>query len=259
MAVYYKTVEPILPYISDCASESPQASYFTELLVISGIICEIYLDFIPHSKPDSTVVCAGVLRHFQIRTLLENEDHCQLMELSEGDRNRINWWSNVSVILVFLIGLSLITLASFRIGEMYRLHSLGTLPYFLCGPSLYIIQTWISFRLQPHINSALMSSVRLIIAVIATISVVFLYLFTIWSYMLFKKDWITERRKWSPEDGGYWQHVVAAGAQWLYVLMVSPFFATLVPEFRRLILVKTALFIYKLEGSSRQSSERDLN
>ena len=175
------------------------------------------------------------------------------MEVSEEDRNRINWWSNISVIIGFLISLSLITLASFRVNEMIKLHSFGTLPYFLCGPFLYIIQTWISFRLQPHVNSRFVSFIRLIISVIAVLSVILFYAFTFWSFYLFSKDWQKDRPKWTDQDDGYWQHVVAAAAQWVYILSATPFFITFVTEYRRLILLRTAVFIYKLEGSSQPS------
>ncbi len=117
---------------------------------------------------------------------------------------------------------------------MLYIHVIGTFPLFVFGPILYCIQTWISFQLAPKVNTKFVAIIRLIVTVFSILSVIFCCIFTVWSLMLYKKDLYKDRLSWKQEDGGYVQHVIAAVSEWIYLLLVCPFFATFVGEFHRL-------------------------
>ncbi|CAG2106621.1 unnamed protein product, partial [Medioppia subpectinata] len=189
-------------YILDCAQRPPEASIFAELISLLAI----------------SFFCTIVLRYHQILAIVRNVGFCQSLSLSLKTKEKILFYNNVSMCLSVGISISLISVASFRVMENLRLHSLGALMYFIFGPILYAIHTWISFWFSPLINSVSVAYYRLFVTIISMLSLVLYIAFTFWSYLLFEKDFRTQRQKWTDRDGGYIQHVIAAGAEWLYIL-----------------------------------------
>lgn len=56
--------------------------------------------------------------------------------------------------------------------------------------------------------------------------------FALLSYRL--QDPELDRRHWKSSDEGYIYHVISASMEWIFVLLLSPFFCTFIPEMRKI-------------------------
>ncbi len=186
------------------------------------------------------------IRYIQIKNILKNEEYCKIIPIPLDKQRRINCLNYLCIFFMISITISMVTVASFRALEMLYIHAIGAFPLFVFGPILYCIQTWISFQLTPKVNTKFVAIVRLILTVFSILSVIFCCIFTVWSLKLYKKDRYKDRLSWKQEDGGYVQHVIAAASEWIYLLLICPFFATFVGESRRLKLVQNAKFHFTL-------------
>ncbi|XP_054156098.1 DNA damage-regulated autophagy modulator protein 1-like [Oppia nitens] len=229
LAVNDNTVKPLLPYVSDCAFRAPEASIFTELVTIIAIL----------------IFCTIVLRVIQVKTILDTDSYCRLLSISATGKQRILFVNCLSLYMAPVLSLGLISLASFRVIETSRIHFASAAVIFSVGPVFFGTQTWISYQLSPLINSQWMAYFRLSITLVSVVSIVSSSGFTLWSFQEFRlKFRSSDRLVWTSADGGYWQHVLAALFEWLYLLSVGPFVATFVGEVNQLKLTSGPTFEY---------------
>ena len=146
------------------------------------------------------------------------------------------------------LGLSIV--ANFQETSIFYVHLAGA---FLCfgGGLIYCwIQTWMSFRTCPLVNSRFMAQIRFTITFIMTISFLILFSLGPYSQLLFKGNDI---RKWHPEDGGYLFHVISTIAEWICALSLDIFISTFIREMQKISLSSPKILFVNVNINSISS------
>jgi len=160
--------------------------------------------------------------------ILEADDVTKLL--------RLNKYSLYAVIMiVFLIS----TVAAFRSSENLPLHLLGALPVFGASGIFLLLQSKISYLLIPlNVNSLRIARIRSMCTITAVVFGTLMILMILWSSIDLKvpieKVWGVERLLWDQSYGGYVQHCLSAVFEWIIICIFCPFFATYIPEFKRI-------------------------
>ena len=144
------------------------------------------------------------------------------------------------------IGLSVV--ANFREIELFKIHLLGALMSFGFGSVYCWLQSWLSFRMVPLVNTKQMAWFRTILSVIITIS----FLITcVMGQISIHHFHGRDPTNWQPKDGGYCTHVISAISEWVAAMALDFFILTYTREFQVTFLFafihyyKSNLMIFK--------------
>ena len=162
---------------------------------------------------------------------------CQLMKISMIKKKRIYLLNRISIPISFVISLTMYLLTTCRVEELYYFHIFVGFIGFILGPILFIIHSWISFYFTPEINSYFITYLRLILTIAMIFDGIF---FGIWKR-------IADLSIIPSEDNGYIQHIIAAITEYIFVLIITPYFATYITEIQRLKVISIAEFEYQFE------------
>ncbi len=139
-----------------------------------------------------------------------------------------------SVIMV----LSIPIVAAFRSSENLLLHLLGSLAAFGFSFAYLFLQTKISYFLIPKVNSLRIARMRYFFTLLAFIFgfLMFFCLFLSSINLKVPIDKVTseERLFWDTSYGGYIEHCLSALFEWLAIFIISPFYATFIPDFNNI-------------------------
>jgi hypothetical protein len=139
-----------------------------------------------------------------------------------------------SVIMV----LSIPMVAAFRSSENLSLHLLGALSAFGFSFAYLFLQTKISYFLIPKVNSLRIARMRYFFTILAFIFGSLMFVCVVLSFIDLKvpidKVKSAERLFWDTSYGGYIEHCLSALFEWLTIFIISPFYATFIPEFNNI-------------------------
>ncbi|XP_053212159.1 DNA damage-regulated autophagy modulator protein 2-like [Panonychus citri] len=207
LSVYLHDVAPEFPYISDTGTNSPESCIFSQFLNITAFL---YLFTI-------------YLRYKQIEQYYR--DHLSLESPKIMSRNR---WS-LFVGVIACLGLSIV--ANFQETNLIIVHLIGAFTCFGCGMIYCWIQTWISFKAYPIVNSRSCAIFRFFLCTIMTITFVIQSVCGPLAFKFYDGD---NPRKWTIKDGGYWLHISASIAEWIMALSLDIFIGTYITEMRKI-------------------------
>jgi hypothetical protein len=219
IAINNEHVDPLLPYISDSGTIAPEAGYYAQIMLIIALLFGVL----------------SYLQYLQLNTIYTINDHMiQLKPSLLKNRVKIvkfNRWSLYLGIYIVLIATSIV---SFRPNEFPILHPILSFSIFISIIAYMALKTWISFQLSPQVNSKLIAKIRMIITILSVLSFLVMIVTGIWSLVVTENKTTQQRLKWKSSDSGYYQHVVSSFANWIFVLLLSPFFATYFQETKRM-------------------------
>lgn len=241
VAIHYEHVDPLLPYMSDAGTIAPEAGYLAQIMLIISLLFGImsYLQFL------------------QLNTIYTINDHLiQLKPSLLKNRTKINKFNKWTLYLSSYIVLIMTSIVSFRINEFPLLHPILCILLFLSIIAYLVLKTWMSFKLSPQVNTKLIAKIRLIITVLSIISFLIMIISGIWSLCVTENTTTQQRLKWKSSDSGYYQHIVSAFGQWIFVLLLSPFFATYFRETQRMKIHNGVL---RIEFTTIKSNNNDKN
>ncbi|XP_052797647.1 DNA damage-regulated autophagy modulator protein 1-like isoform X2 [Mya arenaria] len=210
IAVGNGNVEPGFPYISDTGTIPPESCVFGQLMnigaVLGGII--IYIRY----------------RHIQL--------HCEQTPGTQG-MIRLNTAAYVIGILT-VFGVSVV--GNFQETNVIVVHLLGATLAFVVGFVYFVLQTIISFKVAaldfkiPG-NTVNTRRVRVLLIVL---DFIFLLLTGIFAQLSRSKGpgQGIPSRKWSEDNPGYSEHLVATISEWLVAFVSVIYFSTFYPEFK---------------------------
>lgn len=180
-----------------------------------------------------------LVRYTEIETIIENDKLCQTLSISVETKSRVKASNKISIVISAMVCMSLVAIASVRSGEMFEFHLMVGIPLFAGAPIIHVLQTWISHQMVPAVTSVSTANYRLLLTILCIVCLFLFLAFSLWSYLLFEKDWKTERMRWKSGDAGYVQHVIGNAAEWLYLLSHAFFVLSFSQEFKRLKLYET--------------------
>ncbi len=129
-------------------------------------------------------------------------------------------------------------MASFRVTENTTIHVIGAIAMFLFGQIYNIIQVKISYLLTPEVSSLTIARIRFASILLSIICGFLMTLFGFCEIIYLKvpieKFLSSDRLGSSFTSDGYYLHCLSALFEWFEIFLLTPFFATFVPEFKKI-------------------------
>lgn len=213
IAVSDDDVYPFFPYVSDTGTLPPESCVFGQFLNIAAALIFI-------------TVC---LRYKQLDTFWLSQDATTTFPRA----------NKVTFVMGVLAALGLSIVANFQVDNVKVVHIIGAVFAFLVGGIYFYVQAYISwFVTDIPGSSKLIRVARLSICVLyAVIAIIGIVTVVVGKLKLRPSTILT--REWSPEQGGYAEHVVSTVMEWLGTFLICAFSVTFVPEFKHLSMEST--------------------
>lgn len=144
MAVVQRHVDPLLPYISDTGTMAPERCVFGIMLDISAFLG----------------MATVYVRYKQLEALIRD------------DETRLRKLNSLGLVLGFTSSFGMCVVANFQKTTLFSMHLVGAVLTFGVGALYILVQTSLSFFMQPHIHSRTTYSVRLAIGLWTLTSIV---------------------------------------------------------------------------------------
>jgi len=140
----------------------------------------------------------------------------------------------MSVIVIIFIPI----VASFRVTENTTLHVIGAIVVFFFGQIYNTIQVKISYLLTPEVNSLTIARIRFASILLSIMCGFLMTLFgfceVIYLKVPIEKFLSSDRLSNGFTSDGYYLHSLSALFEWFELFLLTPFFATFVPEFKKI-------------------------
>ncbi|XP_077519442.1 DNA damage-regulated autophagy modulator protein 2-like [Amblyomma americanum] len=219
-------VEVEFPYISDTGTYAPESCIFSQLLNICSFL----------------MAATVYVRYKEVEQYYR--DH-----LSQ-ESPRVLRMNTAGLWLGWVSSLGVSIVANFQETEVLYVHLCGAM-LAVGGSTAYTwVNTLMSFRMHPLVNTRLMAWIRLFLSVVATVAFVSTAITAPMSIHRFHGK---DRTKWRPEDGGYHLHVASTASEWILVFAVDVYLLTFVKELRQICLISPKVQ-FLAEGAQLSSS-----
>ncbi|CAG2165148.1 unnamed protein product, partial [Oppiella nova] len=206
------------------------------LLVLVPYLIAIHQEHVAPFLP-YTIAVLSYLQYLQINTIYTlSETVIQLKASIMKNRSKIIKFNRWSLFVAIYIVLALTSVVSFRSNEFPIIHPIIVITLFIAILVFIALKSWLSLRLSPQINTKLVAKARVIISVIMLISFIISLVCGIWAFAVTKNTKVKQRLNWDSKDDGYIPHVISAITQWLFLILLSPFFATYFKEMKAMTI-----------------------
>ncbi|RWS29582.1 transmembrane protein-like protein [Leptotrombidium deliense] len=240
ISVLLDHVEIEWPYISDTGTKVPESCIFAQLLNLVSFLTALTI----------------YVRYKQIEQYYR--DHLSVESGFTLSRN----WIAFCIGIVSCFGLSVV--ANFQERNIFRVHMIGALLCFGCGVIYCAMQTWLSFRMVPLVNSIRMARFRLFLTCLMFCTCSASTVLGPYAFSKMKPG--RDPTKWQPDDGGYHLHVASSICEWISAMSLDFFILTFVREMHRIsissprivILVETLNLPSSGDGTMYQSDEVEI-
>ncbi|XP_010874058.1 DNA damage-regulated autophagy modulator protein 2 isoform X2 [Esox lucius] len=205
-AVLLGHVDPLVPYISDTSAAVPERCVFGLMLNISS--------------------CLGVanvyVRYKQVQALAH-----------EGDL-RLHRLNYVGLVLGIMSSVGMCVAANFQKTTITSVHLLGAGLTFGCGVLYILVQTGMSYQMQPrfHGRDVLCARTAVVLWTMASVIIAFVSSVVLYDYI----PSMNRKLHWSPTDMGYTAHLISAMAEWSLAFSFICFFLTYIRDFQKIQL-----------------------
>lgn len=219
IAIAKKDVSPDFPYISDTGTKPPESCIFSQFLNICAALC----------------LCTIYVRYKLVEVLGHTVEDSTLRIL-----NRVG----LALGIVTSFGLSLV--ANFQETNVEVVHLTGAMLVFGVGVVYTIIQTSLTYHMQPDFNGIYICRVRLALTIVSALVMVMTVVSSVVSRMQKEPD--TDKFHWKPDDPGFAAHIVSTAGEWITTLTFLFYFLTFVRDFMKLkIEVKPQIYVRHLD------------
>ncbi|XP_010604340.1 DNA damage-regulated autophagy modulator protein 2 isoform X2 [Fukomys damarensis] len=203
IAVTLHHVDPALPYISDTGTMAPEKCLFGAMLNIAAFLC----------------LATIYVRYKQVHAL--NPEENLIIKLNKA-----------GLVLGILSCLGASLVANFQKTALFVVHVSGGVLCFGMGSFYMLVQTILSYLMQPKIHGKQIFWIRLLLLIWCGVSV--LSMLTC-SSLLYSGDFgtdIVQKLHWNPKEKGYVLHMVTTAAEWSMSFSFFGFFLTYIRDFQ---------------------------
>ncbi|XP_025066951.1 DNA damage-regulated autophagy modulator protein 2 isoform X2 [Alligator sinensis] len=224
-AIFLRHVDPLVPYISDTGIMPPERCLFGIMLNISTSLC----------------IATMYVRYKQV---------CAL----NPEKNKIAKLNKTGLILgvISCFGMCLIT--NFQKSAMYSVHVLGASLTFGIGAFYLLIQTILSYMMQPDIHGKEIFWIRLTLLLWCVSSLLSMAISTILLLSGRYGTGLEQKLHWNPEEKGYTVHIISTVSEWSLAFSFLSFFLTYIRDFQKVSLHATV----NLDGQTLYDIPRSL-
>ncbi|KYB29093.1 DNA damage-regulated autophagy modulator protein 2-like Protein [Tribolium castaneum] len=186
IALHFKHITYILPYISDSGTYPPESCIFGLMLnFMAALIC-----------------ITMYVRYLQVREIIKKHNFPHQIQKI----NKISLFIGINA----CVGCSIV--ANFQETTMLSVHWIGAIMLFVSGAIYQGFQTVIYFKILPVFGNRRLNLIRTVIACASNASVVVFVTSGLIAGGQFKGDDVT---KWKKEDGGFEFHLVSTISEWI--------------------------------------------
>ncbi|XP_077868915.1 DNA damage-regulated autophagy modulator protein 2-like isoform X2 [Saccoglossus kowalevskii] len=191
------------PYISDTGTYVPESCIFGQLLNIAAALA----------------FATMYVRYKNVIEYNHNED------------SRVLLWNKIGLVMGSLAALGMSMVANFQEHNILDVHLFGAFMCFFLGTVYAYIHSWISYQFCPIWSSKQACMARLVLASLCLFSLLFTSIFA----AVAQSKWEGEKpTKWSPEDGGFPEHIVSTVSEWILAVSFLLYFFTYIREFQKI-------------------------
>uniref|UniRef100_A0A3Q3WYU9 CWH43-like N-terminal domain-containing protein n=1 Tax=Mola mola TaxID=94237 RepID=A0A3Q3WYU9_MOLML len=207
-AVVLNHVDPLLPYISDTGTMAPERCVFGIMLDISAFLG----------------MATVYVRYKQVEALTGSDDR------------RLGRLNRLGLLLGLVSSFGMCVVANFQKTTLFSMHLVGAVLTFGIGALYILVQTLLSYSMQPHIHSKSMFVVRLCIGLWTLCSIISMFVSSVIMYSSLWGTDITQKLHWTPGETGYTAHLISTVSEWSLACSFISFFFTYIRDFQKIKL-----------------------
>ncbi|CAG0883191.1 unnamed protein product [Darwinula stevensoni] len=225
IAILLGHVEVDFPYISDTGTTPPESCIFSQLLTVGTVLL-------------------GITVYVRYRQILEyHPNHSSSSTIIR--LNHASLW--LGIIAAF--GVSIVS--NFQETSVFVVHMIGAFLAFGVGTAYIWLQTVLSYKMHPVVNTLFMAHFRTALSLITT---VFFFISSICGTLARLQFHGKNMRKWYPEDGGFQLHVASTASEWVMASAFNVFILTFVREFQKISMNHPELCLFEDQSALVQAS-----
>ncbi|XP_045174995.1 DNA damage-regulated autophagy modulator protein 2-like [Mercenaria mercenaria] len=219
IAIAKHDVSPDFPYISDTGTKPPESCIFSLFLNMCAALC----------------LCTIYVRYKLVEVLGDTTEDTKLRRLNK---------LGLGLGILTALGLSLV--ANFQETNVEAVHLTGAALVFGVGVVYALIQTSLTYHMEPEFNGKYICRVRLTLTIISALVMVMTIASATVSRM--QKDSKTDKLHWKPDEPGFAAHIASTVGEWITALVFLFYFLTFVRDFMRLkIDVRPQIYVRHLD------------
>ncbi|XP_073700527.1 DNA damage-regulated autophagy modulator protein 2-like [Garra rufa] len=207
-AIILRHVDPLLPYISDTGAMAPERCVFGLMLNVSAFLG----------------VATMYVRFKQLQALVDSED------------TRLNRLNRIGFVLGCASSLGMCVVANFQKTTVFSMHLVGAILTFGVGALYILVQTALSYLMQPHIHSKSVFWTRLSVCFWTFTSIICMFVSSVVMYSTLSGTEVNKKLHWTPGEPGYTPHIVSTISEWSLALSFISFFFTYIRDFKKINL-----------------------
>ncbi|KAM6977986.1 DNA damage-regulated autophagy modulator protein 2 [Aplochiton taeniatus] len=205
-AVLQGHVDLLMPYISDTSTDVPERCVFGFMLSIASFLG----------------VATIYVRYKQVQALTLGGEH---------KLHRLNF---IGLVLGVLSSLGMCVIANFQKTAIITVHLFGAALTFGMGALYILVQTGVSYHMQPRFHGRDILWARTAIGLWSLASVITAFVSSVVLYDDLPGVDIVNKLHWTPGEAGYVSHLVSALAEWSLAFSFICFFLTYIRDFQKL-------------------------
>ncbi|KAM3838668.1 DNA damage-regulated autophagy modulator protein 2 isoform 2-T6 [Vipera latastei] len=205
VGVFLHHVDPLVPYISDTGAIPPERCLFGIMLCFASFLG----------------IATAYVRYKQVSAL--NPEESKLLRLNKA-----------GLVLGIVSCFGICIVANFQKNSVFVMHSFGAFLAFGIGTIYILVQTIISYKMQPQIHGKDIFWIRFTMLLWCSVSIV-MAISTLILLCLTGIDSLW-RQHWNPQEKGYTVHIIAAVSEWSLAFTVISFFMTFIRDFQTTIV-----------------------
>lgn len=207
-AVILRHVDPLVPYISDTGTVAPERCVFGLMLNVSAFLG----------------VATMYVRYKQLQALMDVND------------TRLNLLNQIGFVLGCGSSLGMCVVANFQKTTLFAMHLVGAMLTFGVGALYILVQTLLSYRMQPHIHSKTIFWTRLSVCIWTFSSIISMFVSSVIMYWTLSGTEVNQKLHWTPGELGFTPHIVSTISEWSLALSFISFFLTYIRDFKKINL-----------------------
>uniref|UniRef100_A0A3P8VYB5 DNA-damage regulated autophagy modulator 2b n=1 Tax=Cynoglossus semilaevis TaxID=244447 RepID=A0A3P8VYB5_CYNSE len=196
-AVLLRHVDPLVPYISDTGTMAPERCVFGIMLDVSAFLG----------------MATVYVRYKQVEALTTADE-----------------------VTLHRDSLGMCVVANFQKTTLFSMHLVGAVLTFGVGALYIVVQTLISSKMQPHINSKSIYLIRLGVGVWTMSSIISMFISSVIMYSSLPGEDLPHKLHWTPGEVGYTAHIISTVSEWSLAFSFISFFLTYIRDFQKINL-----------------------
>ncbi|NXO84176.1 DRAM2 protein, partial [Sitta europaea] len=185
------------------------------------------------------------------RTLPQQDSYCLWLSLAgmatmyirykqvsalSPENPRILRLNKVGLTLGWMSCFGLCIIANFQKCILYYIHVLGACLTFGVGSIYMLVQTILSYLMQPELHSKDIFLARLAVFLWSTSSILSMFVSSVVLYSGLYGQNLVQKLHWDPQEQGYTLHIISTVSEWSLAFSFLSFFLTYIRDFQKISL-----------------------